>query len=139
MPNSDGHSFVGEKTEVLYDPNEIVRRAVEEYHTLKHTVDVCTDLNGPSIFVIPNHPVTESYVDMKNRGVRMRFISEITKENIQYCKELMKVVTELMHLDEVKGNFGVADRRVYHASATTIKSAPPPQLIISTVKAVVDQ
>jgi two-component system, OmpR family, sensor histidine kinase VicK len=139
VPNSDGHSFAEEKTEVLYDPNEIVRRAVEEYHTLKHTVDVCTDLNGPSIFVIPNHPVTEAYVDMKNRGVRMRFISEITNENIQYCKELMKVVTELRHLDEVKGNFGVADKRVYHASATTIKSAPPPQLIISTVKAVVDQ
>jgi two-component system sensor histidine kinase VicK len=97
------------------------------------------DLNGPSLLVIPNHPVTESYVDMKNRGVRMRFISEITKENIQYCKELMKVVTEFMHLDEVKGNFGVADKRVYHASATTIKSAPPPQLIINTVKAVVDQ
>jgi two-component system sensor histidine kinase VicK len=111
VPNSDGHSFVEEKTEVLYDPNEIVRRAVEEYHTLKHNVDVCTDLNDPSIFVIPNHPVTESYVDMKNRGVRMRFISEITKENIQYCKELMKVVTELRHLDEVKGNFGVADKK----------------------------
>ena len=139
MPNSDGHSFVGEKTEVLYDPDEIVRKTVDACYAIEHTVDGCVDLNGPSIFVIPNHPVTKAYVDMKNRGVRIRFISEITKENIQYCKELMKVVTELRHLDEVKGNFGVADRKVYHASATGIKSAPPPQLIISTVKSVVEQ
>jgi two-component system sensor histidine kinase VicK len=139
VPNCDGHSFVEEKTEVLYDPDEIVRRVVERCHTVKYTVDVCTDLNGPSIFVIPNHPVTEAYIDMKNRDVRMRFISEITHENIQYCKQLMKVVTELRHLDKVKGNFGIGDGREYQASATTMKSAPPPQLITSTVKAVVDQ
>jgi hypothetical protein len=30
-----------------------------------------------------------------NRGVRIRLISEITRENIQYCKELMKIFTEL--------------------------------------------
>jgi hypothetical protein len=136
---SDGHSFAEEKTEVLYDPSEIVRRVIEQCYTIKYAVNSCTDPNGPSMFVIPNHPVTKAYADMKNRGVRIRFISEITKENIQYCKELMKVVTELRHLDEVKGNFGVADRKQYHARAINIKSAPPPQLIISTVKAVVDQ
>lgn len=87
----------------MYDPDEIVRKTVDACYAIEHTVDGCVDLNGPSIFVIPNHPVTKAYVDMKNRGVRIRFISEITKENIQYCKELMKVVTELRHLDEVKG------------------------------------
>jgi hypothetical protein len=54
-------------------------------------LDGCIDVNSPSIFVIPNHPVTEAYIDMKNRGVRLRFISEITKDNLQYCKELMKI------------------------------------------------
>jgi two-component system sensor histidine kinase VicK len=48
-------------------------------------------------------------------------------------------IGHVRHLDEVKGNFGIADRSVYHASATSIESAPPPQLIVSTVKAVVDQ
>jgi len=127
-----------EMTEVLYDPNEIITRVVEYCHTIKYTLDGCIDVNSPSIFVIPNHPVTEAYIDMKNRGVRLRFISEITKDNLQYCKELMKI-GEVRHLDEVKGNFGVADGRVYHAGAKSVKSAPPPQLIISTVKAVVDQ
>lgn len=63
--------------------------------------------------------MTEAYIDMKNRGVRLRFISEITKDNLQYCKELMKI-GEVRHLDEVKGNFGVADGRVYHAGAKVL-------------------
>jgi hypothetical protein len=37
------------------------------------------------------------------------------------------------------GNFGVGDKRVYQAGATANKSGPPPQLIVSTVKAIVDQ
>ena len=48
-------------------------------------------------------------------------------------------LAEVRHLDEVKGNFGVGDKRVYQAGATTSKSAPPPELMVSTVKAIVDQ
>ena len=75
---------------------------------------------------------------MKNRGVKLRFISEITKDNLSYCKDLMGI-GEVRHLDEVKGNFGIADGSLYHAGATANKSAPPSELIISTVKAIVDQ
>jgi hypothetical protein len=46
---------------------------------------------------------------------------------------------EVRHLDEVKGNFGVGDKRVYHGGADNIKSGPPPQLIVSTVKSFVEQ
>jgi hypothetical protein len=62
--NLDG-SPPEEKTEVVYDQNEIIRRAVDSYYALKHTCDVCTDSDGPSIFVIPGHPVTKGYWDMK--------------------------------------------------------------------------
>jgi signal transduction histidine kinase len=127
-----------EKTEVLYNPDEIVRRTVEQCNTLKFTMDSCTDVNGPSMLVIPNHPVTNACIDMKNRGVKMRFITEITKDNIKYCRQLMKIA-EIRHLDEVKGNFGIGDKRVYHAGATSSESGPPSELIVSTVKAIVDQ
>jgi signal transduction histidine kinase len=48
-------------------------------------------------------------------------------------------IAEIRHLDDIKGNFGVGDKRVYQAGATANKSGPPPQLIVSTVKAIVDQ
>jgi signal transduction histidine kinase len=75
---------------------------------------------------------------MNNAGVKIRFITEITHDNIQYCKELMKIA-EIRHLDDVKGNFGIGDKRVYHGGADNIESGPPPQLIISTVKSFVKQ
>jgi two-component system, OmpR family, sensor histidine kinase VicK len=90
------------------------------------------------MLVIPNHPVTNVCIDLKNRGVKIRFITEITKDNIKYCIQLMKIA-ETRHLDDIKGNFGVGDKRVYQGSATTIKSEVPPQMIISTVKSFVEQ
>jgi sugar-specific transcriptional regulator TrmB len=127
-----------EATNVFYDTEKIIQRAVDTFYSLKHGCDVCADAEGPSMFVIPVHPVTKGFLDMKRRGIRLRFITEITKENISYCKDLMKVVG-LKHLDEVKGNFGVGDRRIYQASAKNRESSPPPLLIESTLEAFVEQ
>jgi hypothetical protein len=123
---------------VLYDQNEIVRRVIERCYDVKYAVDACTDTDGPSMLVIPEHPLTKPYADMAKRGVRIRFITEITKDNLPYCKELMKIA-EVRHLDEVKGNLGIVDGDTYYASATNTESGPPPQLIISTVKVIVQQ
>ena len=131
-------NYAEEKTEVLYDTDEIIRRAVNAYRGFKYTCDVCADSVGPSMFVIPDHPVTKGFQDMKRRGIRLRFITEITKDNISSCEEFMKTV-ELIHLDDVKGNFGIGDNRLYQASAKNIGPAPPPLLIESTVKGFVEQ
>ena len=40
-------------------------------------------------------------------------------------------IGEVRDLDEVKGNFGIADGKIYQAGATANKSAPPPELIVS--------
>ena len=48
-------------------------------------------------------------------------------------------ISEVRHLDEVKGNFGIADGRLYIGGANTIPSSPPPLLISSTIRAFVEQ
>jgi len=49
-------------------------------------------------------------------------------------------LSELRHLDEVKGNFGIADRIYYRASAKNAgESSPPPLLVSSTLRAFVEQ
>jgi hypothetical protein len=77
--------------------------------------------------------------EAKNRGVKLRYITEITEENISYCKELMKYVVELRHLDGIKGNFGIGDRSDFRASASIIEGEPPTELIVSTVRSFVEQ
>ena len=129
---------VEEKTEIIYGAENIIKHALNIIPLLKKSVDNCIDSNGPSMFVIPNHPITTAYREMKKRGIRIRFIAEITKDNIEYCKELMRIC-ELRHLDEVKGNFGIADGIYYTAGAKTVQSSPPPLLISSTLRAFVEQ
>jgi sugar-specific transcriptional regulator TrmB len=129
---------VEERTEVIYGAENIVERVLEIIPNLKESVDNCVNSNGPSMFVIPDHPITKAYRELNDRGVRIRFISEITRENIGYCKKLMKIC-ELRHLDEVKGNFGIADGIYYTAGAKNIESSPPPLLIYSTLRAFVEQ
>jgi hypothetical protein len=45
-----------------------------------------------------------------NRGVEFRYITEITKGNISYCKELSKIA-EIRHINGVRGNFEVSQKR----------------------------
>ena len=129
---------VEEKTEVIYGDENIIRDTLEAYSVLTNSLDICNDSNGPSMFVIPNHPVTRAYRELRERGIRLRFIAEVTKDNIVYSKEFMKNC-ELRHLDEVRGNFGISDGIYYRASAKTRRSSPPPLLICSTLRAFVEQ
>jgi len=71
-------------------------------------MDICVDKNGPSI-IIKSDIYKSNYVKAKNRGAKIRFITEITKDNIQYCKKLGEIVSELRHLDGVKGSVCVND------------------------------
>ena len=131
-------NYAEEKTEVVYGAENIINKTLQALSKCKSQVDNCVDSSGPSIFVIPNHPITKAFQELKKRGIRLRFIAEITKDNIPYCKDLMKIF-ELRHLDEVKGNFGVADGKYYAASAKSRESSPPPLLIESTLRPLVEQ
>jgi hypothetical protein len=105
---------------------------------VKFRSDVCADENGPSLFLIPDHPVTKVFGKLKERGIEVKFITEITSRNLSYSKELMKIVN-LRHLDEIKGNFGIIDGKIYGANALSSESQVPPRLITSDMKTFVDQ
>jgi signal transduction histidine kinase len=99
--------------------------------------DVCGDSLAPS-FSMGVEPIKKGYIDFKNRGVKIRFITEITKDNIPYCKELMKYVEELRHMDGVKGNMAVGETE-YVATAVLQEAQPVTQTIYSNAKAILEQ
>jgi hypothetical protein len=49
---------VEEKTEVIYGDENIINDTLKVYSVLRKYLDICNDSKGPSMFVIPNHPVT---------------------------------------------------------------------------------
>lgn len=89
--------------------------------------------------VIRDELFTKALSDAKSRGVRLRLIIEINKENIAYCKELMGIV-ELRHLDGQKGNF-ILNEREYISATSTLKEGKKniPQLIHTNIKEILEQ
>ena len=77
----------------------------------------------------------------KDRGVKFRYITEVTTKNIDYCKEMVKCFgAEIRHLDNVKGNFEVSDDgKEYVAIANLQEAKPLKQLIYSNVKEIGEQ
>ena len=53
-------------------------------------------------------PIRGAFSDAKKRGVKLRYLTEISKENASFCKELIPLVDEMRHLDGIKGNFMIS-------------------------------
>ncbi len=47
--------------------------------------------------------------EARKRGVKFRYITEITKNNLSYCKRQLDMVDELRHLNKVRGNFLISE------------------------------
>jgi hypothetical protein len=66
------------------------------------------------------------------RGVKLRYITEITKENLSFCKRQIGMVDELRHLDGIKGNFILSDSE-FVASPEISKEYPLTEGIYSNM------
>ena len=100
-------------------------------------IDSCCNCNGPSI-AIEVEEYRKLLFDLKTRSIKVRYITEITKENVQYCKELMKFDYEIRHLDGIKANFSINETE-YIASISLQKAQPIPQAIYTNVIDIVEQ
>ena len=85
--------------------------------------------------------IKEARIKAKNRGVKFRYVTEVTEANISYCKEMIKYFdAEIRHLDDVKGNFEISDDgKEYVATANLQEAKPLKQLIYSNVKEIGEQ
>lgn len=103
----------------------------------KSRMDITFDGNAPSTVVrIPQY--REGYIGILKRGGVIRCITEVTSDNIGYCKELIQLVTELRHLDGMKG--GIAINESEYMATTVLKEGKPlTEVIYSNADEVVAQ
>ena len=136
-PNSESTSSVSEKTEIWYGEEVAMNRLIQLMSTAKSKVDVCGDSLSPSFFMGVEQ-IKKGFSEFKNSHVKIRFITDITKDNIDYCKLLMKYVEELRHLDGVKGNMVVMEKE-YADIATLLEAKPITQVIYSNAHTIVEK
>lgn len=107
---------------------------------MNHTnskIDACVDYSRPSL-AIEIVLLREAFLNAKKRGVRLRYVTEITNENTSYCRQLMTMVNELRHLDGIKGNLYVGDTAYLAPATFHEKGKPASQLVYSNVKEIIE-
>ena len=104
----------------------------------KSGVDICSNYTVLSL-TIADEAFQKALSEAKRRGVKLRCVIEITKENIAYCKELMRRV-ELRHLDGLKGTFILNEREYLSISTVTLLEGKTiPQIVHTNIEQIVEQ
>ena len=125
-----------EKTEVIYGSDKTTKAILEFLKSAEFSMNICADHTWPSV-AMGVQVYKKGLSELKARKVRFRAITDITRDNVKHCKELVQIA-ELRHLDGIKGNFGISEK-AYTASATLREATLLQQVIYSNVKAILEQ
>ena len=88
---------------------EVINTLLQVLPNAQYKIDICGNSKFPSK-ILSFYSVNNLILDSSKRtNTRQRYIFEITRENIDYCKKLIKKI-ELRHLDENEANFAVNER-----------------------------
>jgi two-component system sensor histidine kinase VicK len=101
-------------------------------------IDTCMNYTKPPL-AIEIDTIKKAFLDAKRRRVKLRYLTEMTSENITYCKELMSIVDELRHLEGIKGNFMVSESEYLSPIILFEKEKVASQIIRSNLKVIIEQ
>ncbi|MGA8081838.1 MAG: hypothetical protein WB988_08235, partial [Candidatus Nitrosopolaris sp.] len=90
-----------ERTEVIHGIERVIGTELHFFSEAKTRIDTCMDSTRPTL-AIGIEPIRKSFVEAKRNGVHLRYLTEITNDNISSCKEIIKIADELRHLDGIK-------------------------------------
>ena len=131
MLNNDDNNN-SEKTEVLYEAEEINKKITHCVSNANKSIDACHEATTVSL-VFPSEAIRKAAYNFVRRGGKIRIVTEITNENISLCKELMDVV-DIRHLDGILNNFGVSDNDCFIGTAERDRN----QIVSSSSSAIVE-
>ncbi len=125
------------QTEIIHGSENVVNRLVRFMDKAQVSIDICVDNTRPAL-AIEIRRLKDTFIDAKSRRVRIRYITEITGDNLGYCEELISIVDELRHLDGIKGNFYVSE--IEYAAPPTLheKRKSSDMMIYSGAKEIVE-
>lgn len=126
-----------ERTDIIYGEENVSKVTLQFANNARTRIDCCIDSIAVSVAVgVPQFK--EAIILARERKVKLRYITEITGQNIAYCKELAKLV-ELRHLDSVKGNFAVNEKESISSATIMHEAKLVPKAIYSNIPEVVQQ
>jgi two-component system sensor histidine kinase VicK len=120
--------LISNKSLIPSTVSEILSRAVS-------CMAICVE--GARFRSSVNRQYKQAIVNAHKRGIAVKVVTEITKENIEDCKALLSI-SQLYHVDGIKGNFAVTDTEYFGAVSLEDRQTIS-QLIHSNSKQIVEQ
>jgi len=96
-----------EKAQVIGDGRQTEANITDIIYNARKFLNICGDSTLPKFIL--SETTRNALEQAKRTGVIIRCITEITKDNLSYCKELMKF-TEIRHLNKFVGNSIIGDK-----------------------------
>jgi signal transduction histidine kinase len=122
----------------VYGIENVINTVLQFLSQTNNKIDACVDYTRPSLS-IDFLALKNAFLNAKKRGVKLRYVTEITKDNISYCKQLQTTMLyELRHLDGMKGNFYISESAYLAPATFHEKGKPASQIIYSNVKEIVE-
>src|ERR687885_2830528 len=136
-------SLASERTEVIHGSDNVMN-IILQFLSNANKISSCGNYKAPLV-VFEIEEYNKLLSGIKKRGIKVRYVTDITKDNVKYCRDLIEFFAyEIRHLDGIKANFSVSETE-YLASATMAEGQTKEptitiqQLIYSNVKDVVEQ
>ena len=127
-----------QKTSIYYKPYHVINTVIEFIDKSSDRIDACVDYTRPSL-IFEIAALKKAFIDAKKRGIKLRYVTEITGDNVSYCKELINTINvDLRHVDGIKGNFYVSENEYVAPATFHHKGKPASHIIYSNVKEIVD-
>lgn len=133
---AENNPAIEEKTEIFYGTDNAVNTILQVLSRTAEIVNVCGDPASPSVNLSVDS-IRKYWSSLHERGIKIRYIIEMTKENISFCKEIMKFC-DIRHIDGIRANFVIVDNREYISSAVSTKSKSVSQMIYSNAQSIVE-
>lgn len=126
--------------EVVYDEQNVVDVTFQLLSN-SDKVDFIGDYNTP-IIIFEAYKRLSPELKKGISSLRLRLLTDVNKDNIAYCKGLMKFTQEIHHLDGIKANFAVSNTEYF--SVLTQRDAQQQSsirshIIYSNVKGILEQ
>ena len=100
-----------DKTRILHR-TQVINAILEIFYDAEHRIDICGNSKFSSL-IFSFESIRKAMLSAKNKGIRQRYIVEITKENIQYCREIIKLVDDLRHSGQIEANFALMKKNTW--------------------------
>ena len=126
-----------ETTKVFYGIENVMNTVLQFLYQTSNVINACIDHTRP-LLAVDILVLRKAFLTARSKGVKLRYVTEITNENIDYCKQLLTMVDELRHLDGIKGNFYISETAYLAPASFHEEGKPAAQIIYSNVKEVVE-